>query len=209
MRSALLVLLAACAPVDPPPATPVPAAAHLALVPDPGPPPLEAPPLSTVWQRVGGRWQAVDRVQAIAPGDRARVDAQGRLVIGGIVVAEHVLPDVTVGADGTIYFSRADLPPATDVWRVPPGGAPEAVTQDGQSDRPFPLPDGRLLWVSGAGGMAGFVVDGQRLTNRRGEAFVPVPAFADRTKWVDGRVIYDAGERLWWLDPTTGEAGAQ
>ncbi|MCA9542264.1 MAG: hypothetical protein KC620_25380, partial [Myxococcales bacterium] len=86
------------------------------------------------------------------------------------------------------------------VWRVDADGKPRAVTSDGQSDRPFFLPDGRLLWVSSAGtGRAGFVLDGRRLT-----ANGPVPAFPDRTRFVDGQVEFDAGEGVFRLDLKTG-----
>ena len=228
----LLLCLAACAPEGPPAAVPVPAAAHLALAPDPGPPPHERPRVATLWAHQDGRWRAIDRVQAVAPGDRARVDAQGRLIADGKVVADRVLPHLVVAADGTLLFTRAEQAPQTDVWRLRAkratrgasdgerlgeaqseprtlgtDGTPEAITHDGQSDRPFPLPDGRLLWISGAGGRAGFILDGQRLTNHPGQPFVPVPAFPDRTRLEGDRVIYDAGDAEWWINPTTGEAG--
>ena len=203
----LLLCLAACAPEGPPAAVPVPAAAHLALAPDPGPPPHERPRVATLWAHQDGRWRAIDRVQAVAPGDRARVDAQGRLIADGKVVADRVLPHLVVAADGTLLFTRAEQAPHTDVWRLRNDGTPEAVTHDGQSDRPFPLPDGRLLWISGAGGRAGFILDGRRLTNHPGQPFVPVPAFPDRTRLEGERVIYDAGDGEWWINPTTGEAG--
>ncbi|MEZ4474858.1 MAG: hypothetical protein R3F60_29535 [bacterium] len=206
----VLLLLAGCAEPPPGASVPVPGAEHLALVPDPGPPPLERPPVATLWARTPRGWQAEGQVQAVAPGDAARVDAEGRLWVGGALTADAVLPDLQVGLDGTLYFTRADARPDTDVWRLRRGGTPEPVTTDGRSDRPFPLPDGRLLWISGAGGVAGFVVDGRRLTNLAGRvdgAFIPVPAFPAETRFEDGRVTYDAGQARWWLDPTTGEAG--
>ncbi|MCB9549134.1 MAG: hypothetical protein H6706_25305 [Myxococcales bacterium] len=213
MRTTLLLGVLLCACAEPPPATsaPVPGAAHLALVPDPGPPPLERPPLATLWARTPAGWRAQGRVQAVAPGDAARVDDAGRLLVDGAVVAEAVLPDLQLAPDGTLYFTRADHRPDTDVWRLRRGGTPEPVTTDGRSDRPLPLPDGRLLWVSAAGGVAGFMLDGVRLTNTQGGVgpdFIPVPAHPERSRVEGSRVVYDAGEGDWrWLDVDTGAAG--
>ena len=40
-----------------------------------------------------------------------------------------------------------------------------------------------------------------RLTNAPGDAFAPVPAFPDRTRVEDGRVVFDAGDGLYVFDP--------
>lgn len=202
----LVLALAACeraeGPAGVPPAQPVRGAAHLRVAPDPGPPPHEAPPVKTLWRRDVDGWRPVDRVLDVAPGGRAYVDREGRLVVDGRVVDRYVLPGLAVGPDGAVWYTRAPAPPATDVWRVPPGGVPEPVTTDGRSGRPFVLPDGTALWISSApDGVAGWVRDGRRLT--RG-LDVPVPAFPEKTRYEGGRVVFHAGDRWWALDPASG-----
>ncbi|MCB9539708.1 MAG: hypothetical protein H6704_26145 [Myxococcales bacterium] len=204
----LALLLAAavggCAPSDPPApvastAQPVRATAGTAwVVPDPGPPPHEAPPVSTLWRDR----RAVARVTAVAPGAAAWVEADGTLRVDGVAVDRDVLPDLTVAPDGRVAYTKSPRRPLTDVWQVAPGGVPTAVTTDGRSDRPVYLPDGHLLWVSSAGGgVAGFFDASGRLTNAPGDAFAPVPAFPDRTRVEDGRVVFDAGDGLYVFDP--------
>ena len=198
---ALLLLLSACTPE-------VPSAGEAThrLVPEPTRAHAESPPVSTLWTQGEQGWQAQGRVLAMAAGGRAIVDAERRLRVDARVVASGVLPDLRVGADEAVYFTQSERPPVSDIWRYADGALVQ-LTHDGRSDRPLPLPDGRLLWVSGAGGRAGFVLDGRRLTNGPGEAFVPVPAHAAKTRFEAGRVLYDAGDAEWWLDLDTGAAG--
>jgi hypothetical protein len=200
----LTLLLCACGDAGKPPAEPVAGAAHLRLEADPGPPPHEAPAPKTLWARQQGEWRRVDRVLGVAPGGRAWVDADRRLVVDGHPVATDALLGVSVAADGTVFFARSTARPESDVWKVTPGGAPVPVTRDGRSDRPFALPGGSLLWISSApDGVAGWVRDGRKIT--RGLE-VPVPAFPDRTRLEGGLVVYDAGDGEWALDPDTGKA---
>jgi hypothetical protein len=209
VRLTLLVLLplAGCEVVATHPAVEaVPDSAKL-LVRDPWLPATERAPTSTLWRPSSLGWLPEARVLAVAPGGRAWVDTAHRLVLDVRVLAEDAHPELSVHPDGAgVAFTRVERAPERDVWLAPPGDEPRPVTTDGRSDRPFFLPDGRLLWVSGAGGIAGFVLDGARLTNRPGEGFVPVPAFADRTRWLDGRIYFHAGDGWWWLDPDTGAA---
>ncbi|MCK6570702.1 hypothetical protein L6V77_06250 [Myxococcota bacterium] len=201
--------LAACAPEEsasgspaPAPAT-VPGAAHLTLVRDPGPTPNdETPPTHTLYAREGGTTRVVSRVWAVAPGGAARVEPGGALRIGDAVVDTNVRPGLATAPDGTVAYTRAPSPPASDVWRIRPGGRPERVTTDGRSERPFYLPDGRLLYTSSAGtGRVGWFLEDRRL-NSFPEA--RVPAFPDRTRFEGGRVIFDAGDALYALDVDTG-----
>lgn len=143
---------------------------------------------------------------AVAPGGRVVVSARRELLVDGTVRLTDVLPDVRVQR-GTVFASRSVQRPDSDIWRVDPDGTAHRLTHDGRSDRPFPLPDGRLLWVSGAGGMAGFVLDGTRLTNRPGDAFVPVPARHAPSRLRGEHFIYDAGDGEWSLNLRTGKAG--
>lgn len=196
-----------CHTPPPPDATVVPGAEHLRVVADPGPITGERPPVKTVWARVDGAWRPAARVTQVAPGGAWHVDAERQVVHAGRVVATDALPDLRVAADGAAFVTRSPQPPTTDVWRIGPNGGLRQVTDDGRSDRPFPLPDGRLLWVSGAGGVAGFVLDGARLTNRPGEAFVPVPARPAKSRLEGDALVYDAGDATWTLDLRTGAAG--
>jgi hypothetical protein len=171
----------------------------------------------TLWRRDLEGWVATERVLDVAPGGGAYVDALGRLFIDTLgrlaagkapvddrPVDGDVIPGLSVGPDGTVYYARSPRPPETDVWKVAPGGQPQRVTSDGQSDRPVALPDGALLWISAApDGVAGWVRDGRKITH--GLA-VPVPAFPRKTRLEGGRVVYDAGDAEWTLDPRTGEA---
>lgn len=203
-RIALVLLLAGCAPEAGPPAPiEVPGAAHLRLEADPGAPPHEAPRVHTLWAREGGAWQRAGRVLDVAPGGQIVVDAGQRLVVGGREVDREVLPPLVADGEGGVYYVRRTGPFATDVWHLPAGGVPAPVTTDGRSDRPFPVPGG-LLWVSSApDGVAGWVRDGRKIT--RGLE-VPVPAFPAKTRLAGDRVVYDAGDGEWALDPTSGEA---
>lgn len=213
----LALLLAAtligCAPPDesaPPVAStaqPVRDTAGAAwVVPDPGPAPHEAPPVSTLWRDR----RAVARVTAVAPGAAAWVEADGTLRVDGVAVDRDVLPDLSVGPDGRVAYTKSPRRPHTDVWQVAPGGDPAPVTTDGRSDRPVFLPDGRLLWVSSAGGgVAGFFDASGRLTNLPGEPFAPVPAYPDRTRVEDGRVVFDAGDGLYDFDPASAKVTAR
>ncbi len=208
----LAAVLAGCAaPDEPAPvasaAQPVRATAGAAwVVPDPGPPPHEAPPVSTLWRDR----RAVARVTAVAPGAVAWVEADGTLRVDGVAVDRDVLPDLVVAPDGRVAYTKSPRRPFTDVWQVAPGGDPAPVTTDGRSDRPVFLPDGRLLWVSSAGGgVVGFFDASGRLTNQPGQPFAPVPAFPDRTRVEDGRVVFDAGDGLYVLDPASGKVTAR
>lgn len=184
-RLLLLPLLVACA--DPAPTR---------VVPDPGPPPHEAPPTATLWRGD----QPVARVLAATPDGRARIDLQRRLYLDGHEVADHALPELSMGPRG-LAFTRSEAPPASDVW-LAEGAKLRRVSQDGRSDRPVQLRDGTLLWISAEGGHAHWVREGRRLTGPE----VPVPARAMRTRVERDRVVYDAGDAWWALDPVTGEA---
>jgi hypothetical protein len=170
---------------------------------DPGPTPNdETPPTHTLYAREGAGARVVARVWAVAPGGAARVEPGGALRIGDAVVDTHVRPGLATAPDGTIAYARAESPPESDIWRVRPGGRPERVTTDGRSERPFYLPDGRLLHTSSAGsGRVGWFLDGRRL-NSFPEA--RVPAVPDRTRFEGGRVVFDAGDALYALDLETG-----
>ena len=205
MRVALLILcLAACEAAEAPRETvrAVPGTEAMHLVRDPGPPPHEAPPIDTLYVGRGALARAVARVVSVAAGGRAWVDTERRLVVLGDVIDTSVSPGVTVSSDGTVAYVKSDTPPATDVWRRRPGGAPERVTADGRSERPFFLPDGRLLWTSSAGtGRVGWFLDGRRL-NSFPEA--RVPAFPERTQAAGDRVVFDAGDGMYSLDLRSG-----
>lgn len=206
--AALCVALASgCAEPDPPPpgARIVPGAAALRLTPDPGPPPHEAPPRATLWRAGSDGWTPIDRVLAVAPGGRARVDVQGRLVVDERPVAEHALPQLAVGPDGAVVFVRQEAPPERDLWRLEPDGALRRLTTDGASDRPVFTPDGRLLHIGAVDGRARWFLDGAPLAGSAAEA--PPPAWADRHRWEGDRLVYEAGDGAWWLDPRTGAAG--
>lgn len=208
MRHLACLLLLACADPPPPASEAIPGAAHLRLLADPALADQERPPVKTLWAKApDGRWRAEARVTQVAPGGAWQVDAARNLVHGGRIVADAVLPDLRVAADGVAWITRSTAPPASDIWRVAPDGTLARHTTDGRSDRPFPLPDGRLLWVSGEGGVAGFVLDGARLTNRRGDPFVPVPAHPAKSRLEGDRFVFDAGDDEWWLDLNTGAAG--
>jgi hypothetical protein len=238
--SALVALAAGCAPADPEAAggaesvaraaqalRPVPGAEdHLVLVPEPGPPPHEAPRRSTLWQRAtpagadpaASLWRPAATVLDVARAGRARLVPDGRLLLDGAPVQLDgaplaVHPPLAEAADGRLAFA-AGLAPETDlyVWHPAADGAParlERRTTDGQSDRPFWLPDGRLLWVSGAGGLAGFVLEGERLSNRGGAevapaARTPVPAAPRHTRAEGDTVRFDAGDGWYRLELSTG-----
>ena len=199
--AALLVM--GCAPDAQAPVEAVPASNVHHLVRDPGPPPNdETPPVHTLYAGLGDEARPVARVISVAPGGEAWVTPAGELVVGGRVVDTAVVPGLTRGADGTLAYTRAERPPVTDVYRLRPSGAPERVTHDGRSERPFLLPDGTLLWTSSAGtGRVGWFREGKRLN---GFPEARVPAWPDRTRFVDGRVVFDAGDGLYTLDPATG-----
>ncbi|MEZ4468750.1 MAG: hypothetical protein R3F43_31050 [bacterium] len=167
-----------------------------------------ATPVATLWARTPRGWQAEGQVQAVAPGDAARVDAEGRLWVGGALTADAVLPDLQVGLDGTLYYPRRRAPRHRRLAAA--AGRHARAGHHRWPQRPaVPAPRWAAALISGAGGVAGFV-DGRRLTNLAGRvdgAFIPVPAFPAETRFEDGRVTYDAGQARWWLDPTTGEAG--
>ncbi len=116
------------------------------------------------------------------------------------MVADHVLPQLSMGPRG-VAFARSQTPPATDVW-LASGPKLTQITHDGRSDRAVQLGDGTLLWISSAGGHVHWVREGRRLTGPE----VPVPARASNTRVEGDRVVYDAGDGWWALDPVTGEA---
>lgn len=203
-RLFIAALLAACQAASPgdTPVRPVPGAETMYLVRDPGPPPHEAPPVDTLYVGQGTAARQVARVVSVAPGGRAFVDASRRLVVEGELVDTSVEPGLSVSSDGTVAYVKSDTRPETDVWLRRPGRAPQRLTHDGRSERPFFLPDGRLLWTSSAGtGRVGWFLEGKRL-NTFPEA--RVPAFPERTTYAGGRVIFDAGDGLYTLDPETG-----
>lgn len=223
LRCALALSLTACAPADPTPAvapvapsTPatlraVPDAPRLRISRDPGLPPHEQPPRSSLWQLGDDGWQVRARVLAAAPGGRAWVDLERRLVVDGAPVLDGVWPELSMGPDGAIAFTRATHPPDRDVWRLDPGLPPRAVTADGVSDRPLFLPDGRLLWVSSAAtGRATWVDANGPLELRTSDGaplHLPPPAWSERTRVVGDRVHFDAGDSQWWFDPSRGVGG--
>lgn len=199
--TALLALASACAPDAP---APVAAEQPIRLVRDPGPPPLEAPPRHTVWRAGADGWTADGRALAISADGRARIDLDHRLRVDGRVAAEHALPPLAVLADGSVVFTAQAQPPERDLWRVKAGAAPTRLTLDGTSDRPIATPDGRLLHIASVNGRARWMLDGSPLV---GAEALPPPAYADRHRWDDGVLVYDAGEAQWWLDPATGRGG--
>lgn len=192
-----LLALAGCAPPDE-----APAEAAVRLTADPGPPPLESPPPRTLWRVGSDGWRAEDRVLAASADGRVRIGLDRRLRVDGRVVAEHGLPPLALMPDGAVVFTRQPVQPARDLWRVEPDGALRRLTDDGGSDRPVATPDGRLLHVSSVNGRARWMLDGAPLAVE-----APPPAYADRHRWRDGRLEYDAGDARWWLDPQTGAAG--
>lgn len=185
-------------------ASAAPVGSRARLVPDPGPADPEAPPIKTLWLDVGAGWRAVAKVRDATPDGSAYVTSEGELVRAGVVIDHAVLPGFSVGDDGAVAYTRCEQPPVTDVW-LWDGQTRRQITHDGRSDRPTLLPDGRLLWVSGAGGVAGFVLDGRRLTNP-GRFEVPVPARPSATRVVAGAVEFDAGDGWWRLDLGSGRA---
>ncbi len=196
----------ACAPVEPAEPAPTVAAesAPVRLVRDPGPPPLEAPPRHTVWRAGPDGWTADGRALAISADGRARIDLEHRLRLDGRIVAEHALPPLAVLPEGGVVFTAQVRPPERDLWRVSPGADPIRLTADGTSDRPIATPDGGLLHIASVAGRARWMLDGAPLA---GAEALPPPAYADRHRWVDGVLIYDAGEGEWWLDPARGRGG--
>lgn len=173
------------------------------VTPDPGPAPIHSPRVNTLWFKTPVGWQSVAKVIDVTPDGRAWVTSERELVVGGAVVDHSVLSGVVSGPHGVAYAKSVNAP-SSDVWRVV-RGKPVRVTSDGRSDRPFFLPDGRMLWVSGTGGVAGFVLEGRRLTNQ-GRYQVPVPARPRGMRWADGAVEYDAGDGWWRLDVQSGKA---
>ncbi len=198
-----VVLAAGCTPDPQAPVQPVPGSSVHHLVRDPGPPPNdESPPVHTLYAGLGAEARPVARVVSVAPGGEAWVTPEGDLVVGGRLADTAVMPGLSRAPDGTLAYTRGERRPETDVYRVRPGAAPERVTHDGRSERPFLLPDGTLLWTSSAGtGRVGWFRDGKRL-NSFPEA--RVPAFPDRTRFEGGRVVFDAGDGWYALDPATG-----
>jgi hypothetical protein len=115
------------------------------------------------------------------------------LLVGDDVVNDHVVSELSRGPRGVVY-TRSLKPPTTDIWLDA-----KQLTTDGRSDRPFQLPDGTLLWISSAGGQVHWVRDGVPLTTAG-----PVPAFPAKTRFVEGRVVFDAGTARYRLDPKSG-----
>lgn len=208
LAAACALLAAGCAPDPRAPVQAVPESRVHHLVRDPGPPPNdETPPVHTLYAGLGAEARPVARVVSVAPGGEAWVTPEGALVVGGRTVDTAVLPGLARAPDGTLAYTRSPRPPETDVYRLRTGGAPERVTHDGRSERPFLLPDGTLLWTSSAGaGRVGWFREGKRL-NSFPEA--RVPAWPDRTRFEDGRVVFDAGDGLFALDPATGAVERQ
>lgn len=214
------LLAVGCAPSDEPAERPalaaqssavraVPGADHLRRVAQPGPPPHEAWPPEVLWIREADQWRPGPLVLDVSLEGRAILSPDGRLTVGEQVVAEGVYPPLASDGQGALAFAAGD-PPESDVYVLRAGDLKaERVTDDGQSDRPLWLPDGRLLWVSAATGWAGFVIDGRRLTNGPEvprEQRSAVPARADWTHWQPQtqRVRFFDGEGFVLLDPQTG-----
>lgn len=202
LSAALLVPLGCAGPADVPRVGT--AEQPIRLTPDPGPPPLESPPPRTLWRAGPHGWTVEDRVIGATADGRARIDLERRLHVDGRVVAEHVLPPLAALPDGALVFTRQPHQPERDLWRLGPDGDLTRLTHDGSADRPIATPDGRLLHIAAVDGRARWMLDGAPLP---GAAELPPPAFADRHGWQNGRLIYDAGDGAWWLDPTTGEGG--
>jgi hypothetical protein len=174
---------------------------------DPGPPPHERPPRSTLWQSTADGWIAAARVVAVSPSGRAWVDVEGALVVEGRPVAVEVQPAIAEDAHGRVAFARG-VPPESDVW-LWEGGIARPITRDGMSDRPFMLPDGVLIWVTNIDGRARWVRDGKPMLGSAATA--PPPARPQRTRWDEatGAVVYDAGDREWSLWPHEDRAVAR
>lgn len=217
--AAVAIFLAACTPdgaLAPEPGAPraVLDAPGLTLVRDPGPTPNdESPPIHTLYSKVGNETRAVARVLDVAQGGSLLVEADGTLRAGpgGPILDTNVRPGLSTAPDGRVAYVKSAGAAATDVFWVEPGGRPVRVTRDGRSERPFFLPDGRLLHTSSGSaadgdpqaGKVGWFEGGRRLN-----AFpaARVPAFPDRTRWdaARRRVVFDAGDGLYTLDPATG-----
>lgn len=120
--------------------------------------------------------------------------------------------------DGRVVAARSTDPGESDLWLVTLDGAPpRALTATAGADgQPFVLADGRVLFVSDRSGVVAlFVVDPStrevtQLTNQGerpgalSERFVPTPV---GEPWQEGaRVFYDAGDAIWSVDVTTGDA---
>jgi hypothetical protein len=202
VRTLILVplLLLACAERP----EPVPGTAAVLLEAVPGPAPHESPAPKTLWRSTPTGWERGPQVIAVAPGGRALVTVDRQLMRDGVRLDEGVLPDLAVGPQGELAYTKGG-PGQTDVWRIGPHG-PQAVTRDGRSDRPVFLPDGELLWVSSADG-------GQvRWWSAAGPLSAPmarVPAFPAKTRVEAGRVVFHAGDGWFALDPGTGAVTAQ
>jgi hypothetical protein len=180
---------------------------HLKVA-EPGPPPLESPRRFVLWVREGAVWRPGARVLDVALAGRALLSPEGVLSIDGKTVAERAYPPLVEAADGRLAFA-AGTPPESDVY-VWAAGETTRRTTDTYSDRPTWLPDGSLLWVSGAGGVVGFVHAGRRLTNLPGHGPAerqPVPAYAARTEYdaeLDA-VRFHAGTGWFALDVASGQ----
>lgn len=178
---------------------------------DPGPPPHERPPRSTLWQSTADGWVAAARVVAVSPSGRAWVDVEGALMVDGRRVASEVQPGIAEDAHGRVAFARG-VPPESDVWLWEHGIA-RPVTRDGMSDRPFLLPDGMLIWVANIDGRARWVRQGEATAEPMAgsAATAPPPARPQRTRWDEatGAVVYDAGDREWSLWPHEDRAVAR
>ncbi len=128
----------------------------------------------------------------------AYVRADGALVRGARVIDRGVHNQLAYLAASGAGRARRDEALAytrlegwdTEVWRVDGQGRPRRMSHDGRSDRPVFLPDGRLLWISGAGGRAHWVLEGVRLCPDG----LPVPAYPERTRVEGEAVVFDAGE---------------
>ncbi len=148
-------------------------------------------------------------VKPVSDPAQPHLRADGALVVGDRVVDTAALPPLVARLDGALYYARSERAAETDVWRWTPEKGPERLTFDGRSDRPYPLRDGGVVWVSSRDGRAVWVRDGAVIARWPS---VPVPARpeATRTVWDAALrrevVVFDAGEALWALDATTGRA---
>lgn len=139
----------------------------------------------------------------IAAGEKTRVIDRARRV-------------PVVHPRGAIVVRAGDEPGRTSLWLLSAGEPRAIAASTGADDRPFVLPDGRVVFVSTRSSVASVwildaaLTEARQLTNvglvagRGLDGFVPPPA--GEIRFVAGRVEYDAGGGWWSLDPNDGKA---